>query len=511
MLIGGKGDDLINGGDGNDMALMGAGDDTFVWNPGDDNDTLEGQAGFDTMLFNGANVAENIDILANGGRALFFRDVAAVTMDLNDVERSTSTRWAAPTTSSSTTCRAPTSSEVNIDLGAPRRRRRRRGRHRDLNATNGDDVILVVWSGTTLVSSAWRRRSCITNFEAANDRLVINGLAGDDVIEASRRARAGGHRRRRRGGRRRAGRRRRQRRARGGAGDDVLIGGAGNDVLERREPDPVGRRRAGRPVAVVRARPPSLRRRPRASARAGALGSHDLAWPGKWKGGAARIFRSPYPPVEIPGAVFSRIVFPQLAQLGRPRGFLHCPNAISFPRRHPVHAASDPCANLPSPPFHALRCGATTPSLQPPYTLNNSGRISDMRAFPIRDTPPKLFSSSPDLLLKPLLPSSPHLLPLHPPPLHSPSLSPHLSSPPSSPLSPPLPPPPLLPPPSSSPPPPFSSLSPPLPLSSSSSPSSFPPPPPSPLPPAHLAAARVSATASCTSPTARPRRSRRRS
>jgi Ca2+-binding RTX toxin-like protein len=61
---------------------MGAGDDTFVWNPGDDNDTVEGQAGFDTMLFNGANVAENIDISANGGRVRFFRNVANVTMDL---------------------------------------------------------------------------------------------------------------------------------------------------------------------------------------------------------------------------------------------------------------------------------------------------------------------------------------------------------------------------------------------------------------------------------------------
>ena len=62
ILIGSEGDDLLNGGDGDDTALMGAGDDTFVWNPGDDNDTLEGQAGFDTMLFNGAIVAEHINI-----------------------------------------------------------------------------------------------------------------------------------------------------------------------------------------------------------------------------------------------------------------------------------------------------------------------------------------------------------------------------------------------------------------------------------------------------------------
>ena len=38
------------------------------------------------MLFFGANIAENIDISANGGRVRFFRDVANVTMDLNDVE-----------------------------------------------------------------------------------------------------------------------------------------------------------------------------------------------------------------------------------------------------------------------------------------------------------------------------------------------------------------------------------------------------------------------------------------
>ena len=86
VLIGSEGNDLVNGGDGNDTALMGAGDDTFVWNPGDDNDTLEGQDGFDTMLFNGANVAENINISANGGRVRFTRNIANVVMDLNDVE-----------------------------------------------------------------------------------------------------------------------------------------------------------------------------------------------------------------------------------------------------------------------------------------------------------------------------------------------------------------------------------------------------------------------------------------
>src|SRR5947209_11572220 len=86
-LLGGDGNDLIVGGRGNDVLIGGAGDDTFTWNPGDGSDTIEGQAGSDTLLFNGANVAEKIDVSANGQRVRFTRDVAAITMDLNGVER----------------------------------------------------------------------------------------------------------------------------------------------------------------------------------------------------------------------------------------------------------------------------------------------------------------------------------------------------------------------------------------------------------------------------------------
>jgi Ca2+-binding RTX toxin-like protein len=86
-MMGSKGGDLINGGDGNDLALMGAGNDTFVWNPGDDNDSVEGQGGTDTLQFNASAAPENITIFANGARVIVFRDIAAVTLDLNDVER----------------------------------------------------------------------------------------------------------------------------------------------------------------------------------------------------------------------------------------------------------------------------------------------------------------------------------------------------------------------------------------------------------------------------------------
>src|SRR5205814_4509559 len=87
VLLGGDDDDTIDGNQGNDTALMGAGADRFIWDPGDGSDIIEGQDGADAMTFNGANVAEAFDVSANGGRVRFFRNVANITMDLNDVER----------------------------------------------------------------------------------------------------------------------------------------------------------------------------------------------------------------------------------------------------------------------------------------------------------------------------------------------------------------------------------------------------------------------------------------
>src|SRR5204862_4425702 len=72
---------------GNDAALLGAGDDTFVWDPGDGSDTIEGGDGIDTMRFNGASIAEQVDLSANGNRLRFFRTQANITMDTAGVER----------------------------------------------------------------------------------------------------------------------------------------------------------------------------------------------------------------------------------------------------------------------------------------------------------------------------------------------------------------------------------------------------------------------------------------
>ena len=215
VFLGSEGDDLINGGDGDDLALMGAGDDTFVWNPGDDNDILEGQAGFDKMLFNGSNAAENVALSAIGGRVRFFRDIASVTMDLDDVESIDFNALGGADNITVADLTGTDLTEVNLNLQAFGGTGDAQPDNVLVYGTNGDDVALVVGdaSGVSVIGLAAQVN--IIGGEAANDRLTLNLLDGDDVLEASGLAAGAialiGD---------------------GSLGDDVLIGGAGDDVLD---------------------------------------------------------------------------------------------------------------------------------------------------------------------------------------------------------------------------------------------------------------------------------------
>jgi Ca2+-binding RTX toxin-like protein len=214
VLFGSEGNDLINGGDGDDTVLMGGGDDTFVWNPGDDNDTLEGQAGMDTLLFNGSNIAEKINITANGARIRFFRDVASVTMDLNDTEIINFNAQGGADAIVVNDLSGTDVTTINLNLALVTGSGDAQPDTVGVVGTSGDDVIQVSGdsSGTSVLGLAARVN--ITGAEGASDRLTITALAGDDVVEASGLA-AGAIRLT----------------ADGGPGDDILSGGAGNDTL----------------------------------------------------------------------------------------------------------------------------------------------------------------------------------------------------------------------------------------------------------------------------------------
>ena len=216
QIIGSQGSDLINGGDGNDVALMGAGDDTFVWNPGDDNDIVEGQAGSDTMLFNGANIAENINIVANGGRVLFTRNIANVVMDLNDVENIRFNALGGADNIVVGDLSGTDAQQVQLDLAGTIG-----GSTGDgladivtIDGTSGSDVIQISLVNGALVVDGLAAKVVIEHFDVALDTLRILGLGGDDVIDASALGSAST-----------------RIELDGGAGDDVLLGSQGGSTL----------------------------------------------------------------------------------------------------------------------------------------------------------------------------------------------------------------------------------------------------------------------------------------
>jgi Ca2+-binding RTX toxin-like protein len=214
VLLGGDGDDFIDGNRGNDVVFLGAGNDVFQWDPGDGSDTVEGQAGTDTMVFNGANISENMGISANGGRVRFTRDIAAITMDLDDVERIDVNALGGADTVTINDMSGTDLTAVNVNLAATGGAGDGQADNVFVVATNGDDVITVAGDASGITVLGLAAQINVTGAEAAIDRLIIQALAGADVVGASAVA-AGSI----------------QLTEDGGSGDDVLTGGAGNDIL----------------------------------------------------------------------------------------------------------------------------------------------------------------------------------------------------------------------------------------------------------------------------------------
>jgi Ca2+-binding RTX toxin-like protein len=210
VITGSDGDDFVNGGVGNDVALLGGGNDSFVWNPGDGSDNVEGQGGFDTLVFNGANISETVDITANGSRVLFTRDVAGITMDLNGIERIQFAALGASDHINVGNLAGTDVQQVAIDLGV--------GGNGDndtvtVNGTAGNDHIKVAVAGDQVTVNGLPAQVTIDHVET-QDTLVVQGGAGDDIIDASGMPAAG-----------------MQFIADGGDGNDVLHGGQGSDLL----------------------------------------------------------------------------------------------------------------------------------------------------------------------------------------------------------------------------------------------------------------------------------------
>jgi len=185
VLGGGPGNDTLDGNQGNDVALMGDGDDVFQWDPGDGSDTVEGQEGHDTLVFNGANVGENISLSANGMRVQFFRDVGAITLDLDDVERVSFNALGGADNIVVNDLSGTDTVQVDINLASSSNTGDAQPDNVIVNGTIASDKVVVSGSATNATVSGLFSIVNVANGEVANDRLSVNSLGGNDTLEAT--------------------------------------------------------------------------------------------------------------------------------------------------------------------------------------------------------------------------------------------------------------------------------------------------------------------------------------
>jgi Ca2+-binding RTX toxin-like protein len=214
LLLGGDGGDFVDGQQGNDVGVLGAGTDTFQWDPGDASDVVEGQDGTDTMLFNGSAAAEAFEAAANGGRLRFTRNIASIVMDTDGVEVVDVRALGGADILTVNDLSGTDVTRVDTDLAGTAGGDDLQPDNVVVQATNGDDAVVASGNAAGVSTSGLAAQVNIAGAAAASDRLTINALAGDDVVEGSDlQVGAIGFI------------------ADGGDGNDVLIGGDGDDVL----------------------------------------------------------------------------------------------------------------------------------------------------------------------------------------------------------------------------------------------------------------------------------------
>jgi Ca2+-binding RTX toxin-like protein len=186
-IDGGNGDDFIDGNRANDTAFMGNGNDTFRWDPGDASDVVEGQGGSDTLLFNGANGGETVDLSANGKRFTFSRQPGNITMDTDDVEISVFNALGGPDNVTVNDLTGTDVRQVALNLEAGQGSGAGDGVQDGVvvNGTAGSDAIVVTGGAGSVNVMGLSAVVTMTATDAAHDLLIVNAAGGNDSVDAS--------------------------------------------------------------------------------------------------------------------------------------------------------------------------------------------------------------------------------------------------------------------------------------------------------------------------------------
>ncbi len=181
-FVGGNGSDAVDGNRGNDTGLLGSGDDSFRWDPGDGSDVVEGQKGTDTLDFNGAGANEIMRLTPSGGRSLFLRDVANITMDMDDVEQLDLTALGGTDTVTVDDMSGTDFRRAAIDLAGPAGGGDQAADRVVINGSDGADDVDVSTNGAEVEVIGLQTTTTISGAELI-DQLQLNGLGGDDSID----------------------------------------------------------------------------------------------------------------------------------------------------------------------------------------------------------------------------------------------------------------------------------------------------------------------------------------
>jgi Ca2+-binding RTX toxin-like protein len=215
VIDAGAGTDVVDGQAGDDQVFLGDGADIADWNPGDGNDSIEGDAGSDRLVFLGSSANERFDLAADNNQVQLTRDVDAVEITLDELEvlRLRASGGADTVTVHDVSGTDLTDVEANlavVQTGLP-------DGLRDtvrVEGTPADDTVRATGTvGFQQVNGAGPRISLLGADSAPVDRISFAAGAGNDLVDASQLAAPAGVV------------------IDGANGDDVLIGSEGDDVI----------------------------------------------------------------------------------------------------------------------------------------------------------------------------------------------------------------------------------------------------------------------------------------
>jgi hypothetical protein len=185
ILQGGTGDDTLDGNQGADLLIAGDGNDTIRWDPGDGSDDIEGGKDADRLQFNGANVNEVFEILANGGRVRLDRNVGSIALDMNDVETVDLAMSGGSDILNIGDLTGTDVKTVNAGLAATGGGDDGAADSVVVNGTAGDDAFVLTDPGSAVNVKGVAAQVNITGSTAALDGLTVNGLAGTDSFSVT--------------------------------------------------------------------------------------------------------------------------------------------------------------------------------------------------------------------------------------------------------------------------------------------------------------------------------------